>query len=182
MKSLSCVLLLVTLWTVAHQAPLSMGFSRQEYWSGVPFPSPGDLPNPGIEPMSLALQADSLQLSHWRSPLIYYIVTVSDVCVILRPITEGRRMVFLPYRSILELNSLRCTTCADCLIAPNFYLFLTALGLHCGVWASLLMVQGLSCPTARGILIPRPEINPSSPALKGGFLTTGSPEKSCSKL
>ena len=49
-------------WTVAHQAPLSMGFFRQEYWSGLPFPPPGDLPNPGIEPespMSPALQADS---------------------------------------------------------------------------------------------------------------------------
>ena len=42
-----------TLWTVAHQAPLSMGFSRQEYWSGLPCPPPGDLPNPGIKPMSL---------------------------------------------------------------------------------------------------------------------------------
>ena len=49
-----------TLWTVAHQAPLSMGFSRQEYWSGVPFLSPGDLSDPGIEPRSPALQADSL--------------------------------------------------------------------------------------------------------------------------
>ena len=47
-------------WAIAHQAPLPMGFSRQEYWSGLPFPSPGDLPDPGIEPMSLALQADSL--------------------------------------------------------------------------------------------------------------------------
>ena len=42
-------------WTVAHQAPVSMGFSRQEYWSGLPFPSPGDLPDPGIEPISPAL-------------------------------------------------------------------------------------------------------------------------------
>ena len=49
--------LFVTLWTVAHQAPLSMGFSRQEYWSGLPFPTPGDLPNPGIEAESLALEA-----------------------------------------------------------------------------------------------------------------------------
>ena len=47
-------------WTVAHQAPPSMGFSKQEYWSGLPFPSPGDLPNPGIEPRSPALQADAL--------------------------------------------------------------------------------------------------------------------------
>ena len=45
--------LLVTPWTVAYQAPLSLGFSRQEYWSGLPFPSPGDLPDPGIEPASL---------------------------------------------------------------------------------------------------------------------------------
>ena len=51
---------LVTPWTVACQASLTMGFSRQEYWSGLPFPSPGDLPNPGIEPRSPALQADSL--------------------------------------------------------------------------------------------------------------------------
>ena len=60
MKSLSCVQLFVTPWTVAHQAPLSMGFSRQEYWSELPFPSPGDLPDPGIEPRSPTLQADAL--------------------------------------------------------------------------------------------------------------------------
>ena len=47
-------------WTVAHQAPLSMGFSRQEYWSGLPFPPPGDLAGPGIEPGSPAFQADFL--------------------------------------------------------------------------------------------------------------------------
>ena len=52
-------LTLVTPITVAHQAPLSMGFSRQEYWSGLPFPSPGDLPHPGIKPRSPALQAVS---------------------------------------------------------------------------------------------------------------------------
>ena len=49
-----------TPWTVAHQAPLSKGFSRQEYWSRLPFPPPGDLPSPWIKPGSLALQADSL--------------------------------------------------------------------------------------------------------------------------
>ena len=47
-------------WTVARQAPLTIRFSRQEYWSGFPFPSPGDLPDPGIEPRSTALQADTL--------------------------------------------------------------------------------------------------------------------------
>ena len=49
----SCVRLFATPWTVARQAPLSLGFSRQEYWFGLPFPTPGDLPDPGIEPMSL---------------------------------------------------------------------------------------------------------------------------------
>ena len=50
----------VTQWTIALQAPLSMGFSKEEYWSGLPFPSPGDLPNPEIKPGLPALQADSL--------------------------------------------------------------------------------------------------------------------------
>ena len=59
-KLLSRVRLFVTPWTVAHQAPPSMGFSRQEYWSGLPFPSPGDLPNSGIEPRSPSMQADTL--------------------------------------------------------------------------------------------------------------------------
>ena len=60
-KSLSRVRLFATPWTVAHQAPPSMGFSRQEHWSGLPFPSSGDLPNPGIKPWSATLQANSLQ-------------------------------------------------------------------------------------------------------------------------
>ena len=63
-ESLSCVQLFVTPWTVAHQACLSMGFPRQKYWSGLLFPSPNDLPNPGIEPRAPTLQADSLPLSH----------------------------------------------------------------------------------------------------------------------
>ena len=50
----------MTTWAVAHQAPLSVAFPRQEYWSGLPFPSPGDLPDPGIEPRSPTLQVDSL--------------------------------------------------------------------------------------------------------------------------
>ena len=60
LKSLSHVRLFATPWTVAYEAPPSMEFSRQEYWSGLPFPSPGDLPNPGIEPGSPTLQADAL--------------------------------------------------------------------------------------------------------------------------
>ena len=60
MKLLGRVQLFETPWTVAYQGPPSMGFSRQEYWSGLPFPSSGDLPNPGIEPRPPALQADAL--------------------------------------------------------------------------------------------------------------------------
>ena len=59
-KSLSRVRLFATPWTVAHQAPPSMGFSRHEYWSGLPFLSPGDLPDPEIEPRSPPLWADAL--------------------------------------------------------------------------------------------------------------------------
>ena len=61
-----CLTLLRFPWAVVHQAPLSIGFSKQEYWSGLPFLPPGDLPNPGIKPTSAAL--DSLPLSHHRSP------------------------------------------------------------------------------------------------------------------
>ena len=60
----------MTPWTVACQAPLSMGFSRQEHWSGLPFPSPGDLPDPGIEPRSPALQAYSLPFEPPGKPIL----------------------------------------------------------------------------------------------------------------
>ena len=75
LRSFSRVQLFVTLWTVAHQAPLYMGFSRQEYWSRLPFPPPGDLPDPGIEPMSLeapSLPVDSLPLEPYRKPGYMY--------------------------------------------------------------------------------------------------------------
>ena len=64
----SRVRLFVTPWTVAHQTPLSIEFSRQEYWSGLPFPFPGDLPNPGMEPPSPALQADTLPFETHGKP------------------------------------------------------------------------------------------------------------------
>ena len=62
-------LTLVTPWTITYQAPLFMRFLRQEYWSGLPFPFPEDLPDPGIKPMLPALQADSLPLNHQGFPL-----------------------------------------------------------------------------------------------------------------
>ena len=68
LKSLSRVRLFVTTWTIAYQAPPSVGFSRQEYWSGLPFPPPEDLPNPGIELRSPTLQADALSSEPPRKP------------------------------------------------------------------------------------------------------------------
>ena len=65
-------LIIVNLWTVAHQAPPSMGFSRQEYWSGLPLPSPGGLPDPGIEPRSPTLQADALTSEPPGKPILSY--------------------------------------------------------------------------------------------------------------
>ena len=75
-KSLSRVWLFATPWTVSYQAPPSMGFSRQECWSGLPFPSPGDLPDPGIEPRSPTLQADALPSDPPGKPL-----DSSDNCI-----------------------------------------------------------------------------------------------------
>ena len=69
-KSLSRVQLFETPWTVAYQAPPSMGFSWQECWSGLPFPSPGDLPNSGIEPGSPTLQADALRSEPPGKPIL----------------------------------------------------------------------------------------------------------------
>ena len=69
-KVLSYVQLFATPWTVARQAPQSMGFSRQEYWNGLPFPSPEHLPDPGMEPHSPALQADSLLFELQGSPIL----------------------------------------------------------------------------------------------------------------
>ena len=69
-KLLSRIRLFATAWIIAYQAPPSMGFSRQEYWSGLPFPSPGDLPNPGIEPGSPALRADTLTSEPPGKPII----------------------------------------------------------------------------------------------------------------
>ena len=81
----SCVWLFVTPWTVAHQAPLSKGFSRQGYWSGLLCPPPGYVPNQGIEPMSLTCnlhwQADSLPLVSTGKPHLYK--TVANIIIIL---------------------------------------------------------------------------------------------------
>ena len=80
-QSLSCVQLFVAPWTVVYQSPRSMGLPRQEYWSDLPFPSPGDLPDPGTEPMSSAWQVDSLTLSHLGSPHTYTHTYKKYICI-----------------------------------------------------------------------------------------------------
>ena len=96
-KSLSRVQLFETLWTVAHQAPLSMGFSRQEYWNGLPFPSPGDLPDPGTEPRSPALQADALTSENDGPDL-------TGLLCILHEIMHKKHLTHSPIHSELSIK------------------------------------------------------------------------------
>ena len=74
---LSLVQLFATLWTVAHQDPLSLGFSRQEYWSGLPFPSPGDLPGPGIKPVSPTLAGEFFTTETPANSALYHVINPS---------------------------------------------------------------------------------------------------------
>ena len=86
----------VTPWTVAHQAPLSIAFPKQEYWSGLPSPSPGDLPDSGIKPTSPVWQADSLTLSHPGSPLVKVSELIRESAWMLQCIQiSGSRMMLL---------------------------------------------------------------------------------------
>ena len=94
-KLLSCVWLFATPWTVAHQAPWSLGFSRQECWSGLPFPSPGHLPDPGIKPRSPILRADALpseppgKPTPWTSPRAQIEVILSGWKKMIFPLAES---------------------------------------------------------------------------------------------
>ena len=105
-KSLSCVQLFATPWTVAYKDPLSMEISRQEYCSGLPFPAPGDLPNPGIESKSPTLQADALQ---FEPPGKFHIYTLPYVkyqgfpgCAVVKnpPVNAGDTGTISAFRKI----------------------------------------------------------------------------------
>ena len=109
---------LATPWTVGRQAPLSMGFSRQEYWSGLPFPSPGDLPDPGIEHGSPAWQADSLPTELQSTPLVHLLCwsvywfswfLSLQVCPLLKP--PPLLVWFFPLAS--------CLLCLHLLLLPS---------------------------------------------------------------
>ena len=105
-KSLSHVALFVTLWTVACQSPLSMGFSRQEYWSGLPFPSSGDLPNPGTEPWSHTLQADSFLSEPLVKPICMYVCMY--VCTYICICTNNFFRLFSIMHYYKRLNIVSC--------------------------------------------------------------------------
>ena len=93
-SSLSHVQLFERPWTVAYKAPLPMEFSRQEYWSGLPCPPPGDLPNPGIEPRSPVLQTDSLPSDHQGSPVFILSEFSVELCGVQCAFWTYRLMFF----------------------------------------------------------------------------------------
>ena len=91
-------------WTVTCQAPLSMGFPRQEYWNGLPFSSPGDLPNPGIEPVS-CIGRYSFRLSHQRNLYKHILVCIHFLCWLFLPLTLFTCIACMDgFISINELN------------------------------------------------------------------------------
>ena len=103
-QSLSLIGLVVSPWTVAHQASLSMGFSRQEYWSGLPFPSPGDLPNPETEPAPPALAGDFFTTEPLGSPHESFrytynvpVVDFPNLSMLFIFLTLNRELLFLSW-------------------------------------------------------------------------------------
>ena len=118
---------LAMLWTVAHQAPLPMQCFRQEYWSGLSFLPQGDLPNSGIEPMSPALQIDSLPLRHQRSPTGSVSILIFFACgwpVVPAPFIE--KSIFSPLSKIIF-----CWSVLGLCVVPLIYLSLLLPIPHC---------------------------------------------------
>ena len=119
-------------WAVVRQAPLSMGFSRQEYWNGLPFPSPGELPDPGIEPRSPALQADALQTELCGKPLVYIssVQSFNYVWLFATPRTAAHQasLSITNSRSLLKLMSIESvmpsnhlSLCRPLLFPPSIF-------------------------------------------------------------
>ena len=137
MKSLSRVRLFATPWTVAHQAPPSMGFSRQEYWRGLPFPAPGDLPDPGIEPKSPALQTDALtsepplSLSSvnvlssliWTIPVNLITCLISYRSISLPPIESGSTNGGASYIGLIANDGLPVFSTGWSQLSPSWHLY-----------------------------------------------------------
>ena len=115
LQSLSCVQYFATPQTVAHQAPQSMGFPRQEYWSSLPFPSLGDLPHPRIEPMPPALAGGFFTLSHQGSPTPAHAQTFLLFPLSLQGASSSPLVNCLPWTSLPFFSF----SWADCLNIPN---------------------------------------------------------------
>ena len=120
-QSLSHVLLFATPWTVAHQAPLSMGFFRQEYWSGLPFPPPGDLSDPGIEPRSPVLKAYFLPLSHQGRPVWVQnlVLRTKQIVFFGKEALSLASGLFRKRKKTLKLFKKVCLNCDSSLTFPN---------------------------------------------------------------
>ena len=176
MKSLSRVWLFATPWTVAYQAARSNGFSMQEYWSWLPFPSPGDLPDPGMEPRSPALQADTLPSEPPGKPQPYTTGVHFTIwyCIILG----------WPNHSFGFSHKLLPNTLLACLVLNHVWLFVTPWTVAGQPPLSMEFSRQeywnrLPFPTTGDV--PNPGIEPASlvsPALLGGFFSTGPPGKS----
>ena len=158
----SRVLLFSTPWTVAHQASLSMGFSKQAYWSGLPFPSPGYLPNPGIEPRSPVLQADSLPQSYRGIGAMYQTP---------HSVQEATCVSFNLHRIWLLLLSHSVTQ--SCLCNPTGCSQLSS-SVH-GILQARILEWIAPFPSPGEL--PNSGIEPASPALAGRFFTTALPRK-----
>ena len=118
----------MTPWTVDHQAPLPMGFSRQELWNGLPFPTPRNLPDPGIKPTCLALKADSLPLRNWEGFIKYFIYIDMYIHFLQVGLRAWLLEVMAPESVCLDFSpdSAICFLCAlGLLILPQGQDFLT---------------------------------------------------------
>ena len=152
-QSLSCVQIFATPGAVAHQAPRSMGFSRQEYWSGLPFPSPGELPNPGIEPGSPVLQANFLP-SEPLAPL-------------------PRKRFLPPIFLFLKSSSLEKSSKHNVKLLSRVQLFVTPWTVACQAPLSMgfpRQEHWSGLPFASPGDLPEPGIEPRSPALQADSL------------
>ena len=165
-KSLSRVGLFATPWTVAHQASPSMEFSRQEYWSGLPFPSPGNLANPEIKPGSPALWADTLPFEPPGNPLIpvqclliFFLVDFSEECMCQRYLT-------CIFSSVQSLSHVRLFA------TPRTIAYQAPLSMG---FSRQEYWSGLPCPSPRDL--PDPGIEPRSPTLWADTLPSEPPGK-----
>ena len=191
MKSPSCVRLFATPWTVAHQAPPSMEFSRREYWSGLPVPSPGDLPDSGIKPWPLLSQADALPSEPPGNNQVTQLLLSDKInsvsgswtrvfCAFLRPLCLLRHLLFCDIYLLLGLRFLRLVQifsmwCMCVLVASVVSDFLRPHVAHQAPPSMGFSRQecwsGLPRSSPKDLPNPGIELVSQSPALPGRFFT-----------